>query len=337
MEFGLWVEPEMINPDSELARAHPDWILQPEGRLPIEGRGQHVLDLSHPDAYAYLSERLHALLDENDIAYLKWDHNRDLVDPGSTVTGAAAVHANVEALYRLLDGLKEAHPGLEIESCASGGARVDLGIADRTDRFWTSDCIDPIERLGIQKYTSLLVPYEMLGAHISGPESHSTGRTSRLALRGATALFGHLGIEWNVTTASPDDLAQLTRWVEFHKAHRELLHSGHAVYADLPDDSVDLRGVVAGERDRALYVFTQVGSSNAYPGDAITLPGLDDDTVYEVSLSDVTERDGFNGQSPLPWLDAPLRMSGRALRRAGLRPPVLFPESAVVLLVTAVG
>ena len=115
--------------------------------LPPSARQQQVLDLAHPEAYAYVAGRLHALLDEYPIAYLKWDHNRDLVDAGSGPEGVARVREHTLAVYRLLDELKAAHPGLEIESCASGGARVDLGILDRTDRIWTSDSLDPLERL----------------------------------------------------------------------------------------------------------------------------------------------------------------------------------------------
>ncbi|BBE23294.1 hypothetical protein MN0502_21770 [Arthrobacter sp. MN05-02] len=169
MEFGLWFEPEMVNPDSDLARTHPEWMLRPEGRLPLPGRQQQVLNLGNPDAYAYILERLDDILTANDIAYVKWDHNRDLLEAADALTGHAAVHRHVEALYRLLDELRLRHPGLEIESCASGGARVDLGILARTDRIWTSDCIDPIERLVNQKYTGLVVPPELLGMHVGGP------------------------------------------------------------------------------------------------------------------------------------------------------------------------
>ncbi len=121
MEFGLWVEPEMVNLDSDLARAHPDWILRGREELPVPARQQYVLDLANPEAWQYVHDRLDALLAEYDIAYLKWDHNRDLVEAGDAATGRPRVHANVLALYRLFDELKRRHPGLEIESCASGG------------------------------------------------------------------------------------------------------------------------------------------------------------------------------------------------------------------------
>ncbi|WP_241992346.1 alpha-galactosidase [Cryobacterium lactosi] len=335
MQFGLWVEPEMVNPDSDLARAHPDWMLQAAGRLPALGRQQQVLDLSHPAAYAYLLEKLDALLVEYPIGYLKWDHNRDLVDAGSTLTGTAAVHDNVLALYALLDELKARHPGLEIESCASGGARVDLGILDHTDRIWTSDCIDPIERLTIQKYTGLLVPYELMGAHISGPVSHSTGRRHELSLRAGVALFGHLGIEWDIASLTEDECTELSGWIALYKANRALLHTGTSVHADHPDPAVDLRGVVAADRSRALFVFTQVAASQFYPVGALRFPGLDDDRDYTVRPVFLESTGTGNGQSPLPWSQRPLTLSGRALRTIGLQGPVLFPEHLAVFEITS--
>jgi len=337
MQFGLWVEPEMVNPDSDLARSHPDWLLQAAGRLPVEGRQQQVLDLSHPDAYAYILERLDAILTEYPtIGYLKWDHNRDLVEAGSTRSGAAAIHDNVLALYTLLDELKARHPGLEIESCASGGARVDLGILEHTDRIWTSDCIDPIERLTIQKYTGLVVPYELMGAHISGPHSHSTGRRHDLSLRAGVALFGHLGIEWDIAALTDDEYTELTGWIELYKANRALFHTGTSVHADHADPAVDLRGVVAADRASAVFVFTLASASTFYPVGMLRFPGLDDDRRYTVRLVNRDSTGLGNGQSPLAWAEEPVTVTGRTLRTIGLQGPVLFPEHLAVFDITSV-
>jgi alpha-galactosidase len=336
MQFGLWVEPEMVNSDSALARQHPDWILQAAGRLPLEGRQQQVLDLSNPEAYAYILGRLLALLDEYPIAYLKWDHNRDLLEAGSTRTGAPATHENVVALYRMLDELKVAHPGLEIESCASGGARVDLGILDHTDRIWTSDCIDPIERLVNQRYTSMLVPYELMGAHIGGPHNHSTGRRHDLSLRAGVAILGHLGIEWDISTLTDGELSDVASWVATHKEFRELFHTGAAISVDLPDPSMDLRGVVATDRSSAFFIFTQVTTSNSYPAGPLTFAGLDDATRYSVRLSTEPSTGITAGQSPLPWTRSPLELTGKSLRTIGVQSPVLRPEHIALIHITAV-
>ncbi len=149
LEFGLWFEPEMVNEDSDLVRAHPDWVLRPRDGSPREWRSQQLIDLTNDDARAELLERISGLVGQYGIDYIKWDHNRDLheavhtaVIDGRPVVDAPAVHAHTLAFYRLLDDLRARHVGLEIESCSSGGARVDLGVLDRTDRIWTSDCND---------------------------------------------------------------------------------------------------------------------------------------------------------------------------------------------------
>lgn len=338
MEFGLWFEPEMVNPDSKLARNHPEWIVQSPGRLPVAARQQQVLNLANPDAYNYILTRIDDVLNANNIAYIKWDHNRDLLEASDATSGAAVVHSNVAAVYRLMAELKERHPGLEIESCASGGARVDMGILRHTDRIWTSDCIDPIERLVNQKHTGLLVPPELMGMHVGGPRSHSTGRTHTLSFRAATAIFGHFGVEWDISGLNDDELDQLASWVELHKQWRDVLHNGTTVHADLPDPSMDLRGVVARDRQSALYGYSLTGSSASYPPGRITFPGLDPSMTYTIAPASFDYAD--QGQSALAWAEAarsgaPLAMSGRLLGALGVHAPVLFPEQSLLIEIRA--
>jgi alpha-galactosidase len=331
MEFGLWVEPEMINPDSDLARAHPDWILGLPGRVPPPARQQQVLDLANPAAFAHILGRLDALLDEYPIAYLKWDHNRDLVDAGHGALGVAGVRGQTLAVYRLLDELRARHPGLEIESCASGGARVDLEILERTDRVWASDCIDPLEREQIQRWTGLLLPPELIGEHVGGPVSHTTGRQHVLDFRAASAFFGHLGVEWDVSRATADERARLAEWIAAHKALRGLLHTGRRVHADHPDPAVRVHGVVAVDGAAAVYAVTQVATSLTYPTGWLRLPGLDPDAVYDVRPLPPGDRIEGTGQSPLPWWADGARLTGRVLTEVGVRAPVLYPERTVLV------
>lgn len=333
MEFGLWFEPEMVNPNSELARKHPDWILHTDGRWPVSARQQQVLNLANADCFEYLLGRLDAILSEYPISYIKWDHNRDLLDAADPRTGNPSVRESTLALYRLLAELKHRHPGVEIESCASGGARVDLGILDYTDRIWTSDCIDPLERLDNQANTGLLVPYELMGAHIGGPKSHSTGRQHSLGFMARTAIFGHFGIEWDISTISAAQTEELASWISFHKENRELFHTGTSVHADLPDPALDVRGVVAADGSRAVYSLTQRTASTTYPSGRITLPGLLPDTRYRVQLSQPLNDQLGNGQSPLDWTVAETILSGGLLAVTGLASPVLFPEQAVLITV----
>ena len=154
MQFGLWFEPEMVNLDSAVARAHPDWIMATGHRLPVESRHQQVINLGIPECYAYIRDAIFDILAEYKIGYIKWDHNRDLIDAGTAPDGRPGVHTQTLAFYRLVDEIKTAHPGLEIESCSSGGARVDLGVLERTDRIWVSDCMDPVERRQMNRWTS---------------------------------------------------------------------------------------------------------------------------------------------------------------------------------------
>jgi len=336
MDFGLWVEPEMVNPDSDLARVHPEWVLATGGRQPPLSRSQQVLDLGHPGAYAYILERLDALLTEYAIAYLKWDHNRDLVDAGHHPEGRAGVHEQTLAVYRLLDELRERHPGLEVESCSSGGARVDLGILERTDRVWASDCIDALERQGIQRWTGLLLPPELVGAHVGAPRSHTTSRTHDLSFRAGTALIGHFGIEWDITAATPEERGELATWAARYKHVRELVHTGDVVRADHPDPSVWVHGVIAADASRAVFAVVAVASSAFTTLPPVRLPGLDPDTVYRVeplAPLDVPRRPG----GVPPWLvEGGAEVPGTVLSQVGLQMPLLPPEHLVLVQLTRV-
>ncbi len=330
LEFGLWVEPEMINPNSDLARAHPEWIMATGDRLPPESRHQQVLDLGHPEAYAYLLERLGALVEEYRLTYLKWDHNRDLVEAGHSPTGQAGVHAQTAAVYRLLDELRTRHPDLEIESCSSGGGRVDLGILERTDRVWTSDCIDALERQQIQRYTGLLLTPELLGSHVGAHRSHTTGRTHPLPFRAGTALFGHFGIEWDLTRASEKDRAALAEWIRLHKELRPLLHTGAVVRGDHPDPALWVHGVVAEDGSRAVYALVQMATSVVSPPGRVRLPGLDPEAEYRVAPLPPGDRTRGSDNGPV-WFDGGVTLPGRTLGVVGVRAPIQNPERLVLL------
>lgn len=336
LQFGLWVEPEMVSPDSDLARAHPDWLLRLPDRLPRPARHQQVLDLARPEAYAYVLGRLDALLTEHDIAYLKWDHNRDLVDAGHGPDGVPGVHGQTLAVYRLLDELRARHPRVEIESCSSGGARIDLEILQRTDRVWASDCIDALERRSIQPWTNLLVPLELIGAHIGSGSAHSTGRSATLGFRAGTALFGHLGIEWDLREADDAQRAELAAWVALYKDVRGLLHSGASVHADVADPAYQVHGVVARDASDALFAVATVASSAQLPAGVVPLPGLDPTATYHVRPQ--APGDVVTHGRPAPWWGPDgIRATGRVLEQVGVRAPHLSPERLVLLRATRVG
>ncbi|MFC4242954.1 alpha-galactosidase [Gryllotalpicola reticulitermitis] len=337
MQFGLWFEPEMISINSKLARSHPEWIMAAGKRLPPEGRHQQVLDLGNPDAFAYIFERMSSLIEEYQIDYIKWDHNRDLVDAGHRTQGTPAVHDQTLAVYRLIDELKAHHPGLEIESCSSGGARADLGILERTERIWGSDSIDALERQSIQRWTGLLLPPEMIGSHIGAPSAHTSGRRHDLSFRAGTALFGHLGVEWDITTATPQDLEELGEWVAFYKANRNLLHTGRVVRGDHPDPSHWLHGVVAADGSHALYAFVALRTGDFAPPGAVRLPGLDPEAAYRVTPVNLGEAGARHGFTANPaWYRTGITMTGNALAVVGVQAGELSPEHLQLFTATQV-
>ncbi|KAJ1683190.1 hypothetical protein LUZ63_021589 [Rhynchospora breviuscula] len=326
--FGLWFEPEMANPDSDIARAHPEWILQAGGRAGVESRHQLVLDLSDPDCYAHIRDAMCAILDAYDIGYVKWDHNRDLVAAGAGLDRRPGVHAQTLAFYRLLDELKERYPQLEIESCASGGGRVDLGVLERTDRIWVSDNIDPLDRQQMNRWTTQLVPPELMGCHVASGASHTTGRVHDLGFRASAAVFGHLGIEWDLRAATDDERALLAEWVSFYKGNRGMLHSGDLVRVDHPDPAVHVHGVVAADGSEALHSYTALARSELVTPGRLRLPGLDAQRRYRVTpvlIGGVPP----GTLAPDWWTDGVV-LPGSVLGGAGLAAPLLRPEQSIL-------
>jgi alpha-galactosidase len=352
MEFGLWFEPEMINLDSSTARGHPEWIMATGDRLPVESRHQQVINLGIPECYAYVRDAIFDILAEYKISYIKWDHNRDLIDAGTQPDGRPGVHEQTLAFYRLVDEIKAAHPGLEIESCSSGGARVDLGVLERTDRIWVSDCIDPLERLQMNRWTSQLVPPELLGSHIASGRSHTTGRVHDLSFRAATAIFGHLGIEWDLAAATGQELADLREWISFYKANRRLLMGGDAVRVDFPDPTVVAYGILAPDRSKAIYTVAFIGRSEVRLPGRLRLPGLDPHRRYRVRPIVVgrppsglnppawwgaitSESEPYGERRALGWGlpadgGAGLVLSGAALASTGVMAADMHPEHAIL-------
>ncbi|WP_433317294.1 alpha-galactosidase [Micromonospora sp. CA-269861] len=335
LQFGLWVEPEMVNPDSDLFRAHPDWVLAVPGRLPPAWRHQQVLDLGRPEAYDHVLHRLDTLLtDHPGIRYLKWDQNRDLTEAAHH--GRPGVRGQTLAVYRLFDELRGRHPGVEIESCSSGGARVDLAILARTDRVWASDCNDALERLSIQRWTGLLLPPELIGTHVGPERSHTTHRVHDLGFRAATALFGHHGIEWDIASISAAEQTELAAWVALHKRLRPLLHAGRVVRVDHPDPAVWAHGVVDHDNTRAVYAVARLTTSVSQVPGAVRLPGLDPGRRYRVRQVSGVPAPATIDLAPPIWLAGGVTLSGAALTRVGVQLPALHPEQSLVLEVDAV-
>ena len=328
IEFGLWFEGEMVNQDSDLYRAHPEWILQEADRTPPLWRHQLVLDLGQEDAYIYILEQTSAVLAANNIAYIKWDHNRVLVDAGHL--GNAGVHRQTQAIYRLFAELKRRHPGVEIESCASGGARIDLGVIDLVDRFWTSDNNDALERQRIQRWSTQVIPPELLGTHIGPTHGHQTGRTLELSMRAVTALFGHAGIEWNITEASDSERKHLTSWAQYYKDNRAHLHSGKVVRVDYPESDAYLYGVTAHDQSKAIYAYVQLTPTVAIFPAPLKFPALAENENYFVQAVFPAGKPRYMLITPPEWM-AGITMSGSALAAIGVTAPILAPANAFLI------
>jgi alpha-galactosidase len=342
MEFGLWFEPEMVNLDSDVVRAHPDWVLGPRSGHTRPFRRQHVLDLANPEAAAHVKSQISALVSQLGIDFIKWDHNRDLHEAVRTDTSGVdrpAVHAQTAAFYKLLDHLRAAHPDLEIESCSSGGARVDLGVLARTDRIWTSDCNDAIERTAIQRWTSLLVPAELMGTHVGPSTAHTTHRTLDLSFRMLVALQGHAGLEWDIAGCTPEELEALSAWSGLYRELRPLLHSGDLVRADLPDEQgLLVTGTVAAGGEAAAYTVLRTHSGPSVMPGLVALPGLDPTRTYTVRVRREAGLPAVVQHVAPAWWDEALgdgiAVHGAALGQVGLALPVLAPAQGFLLHLT---
>ncbi len=312
MGFGLWVEPEMVNPDSDLFRAHPDWALQIAGRPLLAARNQLVLDLTRAEVADYLFEKIAALLETLPIAYLKWDHNRDLNLAGQT----PLYRRQVQATYALMARIRRDFPAVEIESCAGGGGRIDAGILRHSHRFWTSDCIDAVSRSAIQRGFLQFIPPELMGSHVGTSPAHSTGRSQSMDFRAGVALPGHFGVELDLRKVTGDERETLKRWIELYKTHRDQLHSGR-VWCDDAGDG--LRWQAHGD-ERALLLFlirTAPISQRHQP--QIRLPMADPARRYRLS------RDGA----------ADIVVDGAWLGRAGFPAPPMQGEEVILYQVLA--
>lgn len=330
MEFGLWFEPEMISDISDLANAHPEWIQSAHAEAPSHRIHDRALNLAIPECYDYVISHIRTLLQRYHISYVKWDHNRDLIDSSDFATGKAVAASHTRSFYAMVDALRGEFPAVEFESCAGGGGRVDLGLMSRMQRLWPSDNIDALDRVSINRWTSLLLPPEYLGTHVGASPDLTTSRSLPLHFRAAMAVMGHFGIEWDLRLATASELAELATWVEFYKAHRARICSGRMIRRQ--GKSLDLTGVV--DDDGALYRLAVTESTSVTTLGALQLPGLDENSRYLV-------RPLFPGAVPAgvlapAWFShgergAEVEASGTMLMHHGIELPQMRAATALFL------
>lgn len=322
MEFGLWVEPEMINPDSDLCRAHPDWVLALPDRERPTARNQLVLDMRRDDVREYLFEKLDAILRSAPISYLKWDHNRDHAPSGGA--------AQVRGTYALLERLRTAHPNVEIEGCAGGGGRSDAGLVPYVHRFWTSDNIDAVTRVGIQRGFNAFLPPEMMGSHIGASPSHATGRSQSMAFRGAVAAMGHLGIELDPAALDDEERSELARWIGFSKQWRHLLH-GTELHLGSGSDGL-LWQAQGSAHEKLLFCIRTAPAQDRRP-QPLCLPFAVGNAQWAVRLLTIAEQSGHTPRRADLFdrmAHNPIGFSGSWLARAGLPLPAQKAESVAI-------
>jgi alpha-galactosidase len=282
MQFGIWVEPEMVNPDSELYRAHPDWVQFHPGRKRTELRNQLVLNLAREDVQEYLWQQLDTLLSSAPIDYVKWDFNRCFTDAGwpDDPYPQRLWVDHVRALYALLDRLRAAHPGVAFESCSGGGGRIDLGILSRTDQVWTSDNTDPLDRLAIQHGFTQIHPARAMAAWVTdSPNTQLNGRVSSLRFRFVSAMAGVLGIGGDLTEWSETELAEARQWVELYKEIRPVVQQGDLYRLRPPEGGLSAVQYVRGE-ESVVLAWLQA-QRHGEPVPALRLRGLDPTASYE--------------------------------------------------------
>ncbi|WP_371749190.1 alpha-galactosidase [Streptomyces sp. NBC_00280] len=282
MQFGIWVEPEMVNPDSDLYRAHPDWVQFQPGRKRTEFRNQLVLNLAREDVREYLWEQLDGMLSSAPIDYVKWDFNRCFTDagwPGEDYPQRLWVD-HVHGLYALLDRLRAAHPNVAFESCSGGGGRIDLGVLARTDQVWTSDNTDPLDRLAIQEGFSQIHPARVMAAWVTdSPNTQLNGRVSSLRFRFVSAMAGVLGVGGDLTKWTEEELAEAGEWVGLYKEIRPVVQRGDLYRLRRPAGGLSAVQYVLG--DESVVLAWLQAQHYGEPVPALRLRGLDPSATYE--------------------------------------------------------
>lgn len=276
MDFGLWFEPEMVNPDSELFRSHPEYAVRHPERKPLLGRNQLVLDLCRSGVRDYIVENVGAILDEVKISYVKWDMNRHIAEAYSSVLQSQGefYHRYIMGLYDILDRIFRPRPDILLESCSSGGNRFDLGMLCFSPQIWSSDDTDPVERLKIQTGLSYLYPLSAMGTHVSQAPHQQTLRETPLGTRFHAACFGCLGYELDTRYLTPEEKKDITGQIAFYKQYRKVFQSGAFSRLKTVKDNKVIWQCVSEDQKTALTGFFQVLANAAESGDRLVVKGL---------------------------------------------------------------
>lgn len=288
LKFGLWIEPEMTNKDSDLYRAHPDWLLAEQGKRICHSRNQYVLDFSKKEVREYIGDMLENLLAEVPVSYIKWDLNRTFSEVFSNGNDreyqGKVCHKYILGVYELYERLTSRFPHVLFESCASGGARFDPGMLYYAPQGWTSDDTDAIERLKIQYGTSMVYPVSCMGSHVSASPNHQTNRVTPLETRADVAYFGTFGYELDLLKLGEEDKAEIRRQIAFMKEKRDLIQKGTFYRLKSPFEGNETAWMIVSEdQKKALVGYYRVMQPVNVGFKRLKLKGLKEDTCYKVS------------------------------------------------------
>ena len=311
MKFGIWFEPEMISPESELYKKHPDWAVHIEGREPGQVRNQLVLDLSRREVIEYVYESVASILRQANIEYVKWDMNRPFTDIGSSELDAdrqgEIMHRHTLAVYELQGRLLKEFPYLLLENCSSGGARFDPGMLYFSPQIWCSDDTDAIERLAIQESTALMYPLSVIGAHVSDCPNHTVGRVTPFKTRGIIAMAGTFGYELDVTKIPEEDRDMIASQVETYKKYCPLIQSGdyYRIASYQNNHYFDCYEIVSKDKKEAILVFVQVIAQPNMHSIRVKLKGLENEAKYKINGTEYDADALMNGGFIIkrPWGD----------------------------------
>lgn len=296
LKFGIWFEPEMISPESDLYKVHPDWAIAVPDREPCLMRNQYVLDLTRPEVVDYVYGCLSDILKSANIEYVKWDMNRQLSDIGSAHLDnrhqGELMHRYTLAVYELQERLIRDFPDLLLENCSGGGARFDAGMLYYSPQIWCSDDTDALERLLIQEGTALVYPLSTMGAHVSDCPNHTVGRSTPFRTRGDVALAGTFGYELDITKIPEEDREMIPGQIENYHKYSGLVRNGdyYRIASYRENHSYDCFMVVAKDKSEALVTYVSVLNRPNHHSRCIKLQGLDDDKIYRIDGDDKTYR-----------------------------------------------
>ncbi len=308
MKFGIWFEPEMISEDSDLFRAHPDWVLKLEGRTPSRCRDQWVLDYSNHDVVDYVFESMAKLLHSANVEYVKWDMNRPLCDLGSASLPAdrqgEICHRHVLGLYEIQERLLAEFPNLLLENCSSGGARFDPGMLYYSPQIWCSDDMDPVERLSIEEGTALIYPLSTIGSHVCKGVNDISGRRVPFETRAAIASMGTFGYELDITKLPEEERSKIDVQVAAYKEIRPLIQNGdyYRLASYRENDQIDVVEILSKDKQEGFLFYMQVLCQSNGRSRRIRLQNLDPSKTYSIDGKEMKGDTLMYAGLPMDWV-----------------------------------